>query len=79
MSDTGVEERAQPVTGIEAPHEERLEHAKQHRGEVRTPDAAGAIIVLAADDRGPQGPFRTVIVQRHFGTRQERRQITMPQ
>ena len=34
MSDTGVEERAQPVTGIEAPHEERLEHAKHHRGEV---------------------------------------------
>src|SRR5215468_5631381 len=71
LGDTGVEERAQPVAGIEAPHEECLEHAKHHRSEVRTPDAAGAIIVLAADNRAPQGPFRTVIIQRHFGTRQE--------
>ena len=71
LGDTGVEERTQPMAGIETPHEERLEHTKHHRGKVRTPDAAGAIIVLAADDRGPQGPCGTVIVQRHFGTRQE--------
>src|SRR5262245_11934874 len=27
MGDTGVKEGAQPMAGIEAPHEERLEHA----------------------------------------------------
>src|SRR5512144_623898 len=51
LGDTGVEERAQPMAGSEAPHQESLEHTKHHGGEMRTPDAAGAIIVLAADDR----------------------------
>ncbi len=59
------------MAGIEPPQHHRLENAEHARGELRTPETAGAIIVLAADDRGPQGPFRTVIVQRHFGTRQE--------
>src|SRR5215510_3922484 len=68
---TGVEEGAEPMAGIEPPQHHRLEDAEHDRGEMRTPDTAGAIIVLAADDRGPQGPFGTVIVQRHFGTRQE--------
>jgi hypothetical protein len=71
MGDTGVAERAQPMAGIEAPHEESLQHAQHHRGEVRTPDAAGAIRVLAPDDRGTQGPFGTVVVQRHCWPRQE--------
>src|SRR5215510_13118474 len=59
------------MAGIEPPQHHRLEDAEPARGEMRTPDTAGAIIVLAADDRGPQRPFRTVIVQRHFWTRQE--------
>src|SRR5215510_6241656 len=68
---TGVKEGAQPMAGIEPPQHHRLEDAEHDRGEMRTPDTAGAIIVLAANDRSPQRPFRTVIVQRHFGTRQE--------
>jgi hypothetical protein len=48
-----------------------LEHAKHHRGEVRTPDTAGAIIVLAANDRRPQRSFSTVIVHGDVWTRQE--------
>src|SRR5215813_8071083 len=59
------------TAGIEPPQYHRLEDTEHDRGKLRTPETAGAIIVLAADDWGPQGPFRSVIVQRHFGTRQE--------
>ena len=57
--------------GLEPPHQHRWKDAKHDRGETRTPDTAGAIIVLAANNRGPQCSFRTVMVQRHFWTRQE--------
>ena len=53
MRGTGIEERVQPMAGIEPPQQYRLEDAKHDRGETRTPDTAEAIIVLAADDRGP--------------------------
>src|SRR5438132_12471490 len=33
--------------GIEPPQQHRLEDAKHHRGETRTPETAGAIIALA--------------------------------
>src|SRR5262245_36988180 len=41
---TGLEERAHPLAGIEPPHHDGLEHTKQHRGQVGTPDTARAII-----------------------------------
>ena len=40
MGGTGVEERAQPMAGIQAPQHDCLENAKHRRGEVCTPDAA---------------------------------------
>jgi hypothetical protein len=68
MVDAGLEERAQPMPGIEVPPQDRLQHTKQHRRQAGTPDAAGAIIVLATDHGIAQRPFGGIIVHCHFWT-----------
>ena len=49
MVGTGLQKHPQPMMGIEPPKHDRLQHTKHHRGEMRAPHAARAIIVLAPD------------------------------
>src|SRR2546428_13055454 len=49
---------------IEAPKQDRLQHAKHPCCQVGTPHAARAVIVLAAHHRVPQDALRRVIVHR---------------
>ena len=59
---------------IEAPKQDRLQHAEHPRRQVGTPHTARAIVVLAAHHWVAQGAFRRVIVHRHFRTPQKDRE-----
>ena len=51
---------------IEAPQQDRLQHAPHHGGQMGTPHAARTIRVLAAHDRVAQRAFRGIVIHGHF-------------
>ena len=53
---------------IEAPQQDRLQHAEHPRRQVGAPHAARAVIVLAAHHRVAEYPLRGIIVHRHCWT-----------